>query len=291
MDCLDVAGLVKFNRDGTVSMQLRPKRPTSARPQQDDLVIGPPTPETVREWIQNEVIEVHPSKTPLTNAAIIVAMSNTQCKLKLAKGEWTTAAWNALETWLKAQKRNRTKGQALFALPAPPSEPSAPPLALQEQPSAEPRALLELEHKAKTDSHSGSGKGSAASKSSKSSQSSQSSQSSKSSNSDDSKESKESAGSKKSKENNSGENKGEEKQTDSDLVAKCFPFLGGDFVCAVVTTFLLPWANHWGTVPEDRSLILLRSLFFCYHTAPQESSRDPSSEYPATLFGWTAGCF
>lgn len=71
----------------------------------------PPTTLQVRAAMATEAWELHPSRDPVLDGDIKIAISNAQHQLDLLKGpqgEWSEAGWDKLRVWAAARKRTRT---------------------------------------------------------------------------------------------------------------------------------------------------------------------------------------
>ena len=114
-----------------MNLQLVPNQPNAA-------TVPVPTYEHIIGLIQSGVLDVHPSRLPLTKNDLIIAIRNIQARFAQSLGQplvtgwggwWSEAAWEALGRWLCGVKRSRSQPSQL-ALPAP-----VPMLALPPPPS------------------------------------------------------------------------------------------------------------------------------------------------------------
>ena len=131
---MEITGVVKFRNNGAVGLQLRPQTvpvtvtaPTAlvaVQPKPDQ----PPTVDAVRAKILGDGWAVHPSRKPLTDSEIKIAVSNAQIQHRLQKGpkgDWVDRAWESLRIWAETPKRNRKRKNSeaakppLLSLPAP----------------------------------------------------------------------------------------------------------------------------------------------------------------------------
>ena len=133
---MEITGVVKFRSNGAVNLQLRPQTvpvtitaPTAAvAVQPNPEGVQPPTVDAVRAKILGDGWAVHPSREPLTDSEIKIAVSNAQIQHRLQKGpkdDWVDGAWESLRIWAETPKRNRKRKNSeaakppLLSLPAP----------------------------------------------------------------------------------------------------------------------------------------------------------------------------